>query len=155
MIEPFFGDPKTMLIHGITFGGHPLSCAIALANLEVFERDDLIGHVREMTPVFQEEFGRLADEHPLIGDLRGVDIWVEPGRTRLDFHIARVPGVEVDDGLPGALQLRLTGVSIPAQVARGLAGVAFCGLPVSHQAAPPPRWPRRPAPAEAGGGGAV
>jgi N-acetylmuramoyl-L-alanine amidase len=64
-------------------------------------------------------------ESGMIGDLRGVDIWVEPGRTRLDFHIARVPGVEVDDGLPGALQLRLTGVSIPAQVARGLAGVGL------------------------------
>jgi adenosylmethionine-8-amino-7-oxononanoate aminotransferase len=71
VIEPFFGDPKTMLIHGITFGGHPLSCAIALANLEVFERENLIGHVQEMTPVFQDAFGRLADEHPLVGDLRG------------------------------------------------------------------------------------
>jgi N-acetylmuramoyl-L-alanine amidase len=64
-------------------------------------------------------------ESGMIGDLRGVDVWVEPGRTRLDFHIARVPGVEVDDGLPGALQLRLSGVSIPAQVARGLAGVGL------------------------------
>ena len=64
-------------------------------------------------------------ESGMIGDLRGVDIWVEPGRTRLDFHIARVPGVEVDDGLPGALQLRLAGVSIPAQVARGLQGVGL------------------------------
>ena len=64
-------------------------------------------------------------ESGIIGDLRGVDVWVEPGRTRLDFHIARVPGVEVDDGLPGTLQLRLAGVSIPARVARGLAGVGL------------------------------
>jgi adenosylmethionine-8-amino-7-oxononanoate aminotransferase len=71
VIEPFFSEPATMLIHGITFGGHPLSCAIALANLEVFERENLIGHVQDMTPVFKDEFGRLADEHPLIGDLRG------------------------------------------------------------------------------------
>ncbi len=71
VIEPFFDEPQKMLVHGITFGGHPLSCAIALANLEVFERDDLIGHVQAMTPVFQEEFGRLAAEHPMIGDLRG------------------------------------------------------------------------------------
>jgi adenosylmethionine-8-amino-7-oxononanoate aminotransferase len=71
VIEPFFDAPSKMLIHGITFGGHPLSCAIALANLEVFERENLIGHVQEMTPVFQDAFGRLAAEHPLIGDLRG------------------------------------------------------------------------------------
>ena len=44
--EPFFSEPKTSLLHGITFGGHPLSCAIALANLEIFEREDLVGHVQ-------------------------------------------------------------------------------------------------------------
>jgi len=71
VIEPFFDAPQKMLIHGITFGGHPLSCAIALANIEVFERENLIGHVQKMTPVFQDAFGRLADEHPLVGDLRG------------------------------------------------------------------------------------
>jgi len=71
VIEPFFDAPAKMLIHGITFGGHPLSCAIALANIEVFERENLIGHVQEMTPIFQDAFGRLADEHPLVGDLRG------------------------------------------------------------------------------------
>jgi adenosylmethionine-8-amino-7-oxononanoate aminotransferase len=37
-IEPFFAEKKTAFTHGITFGGHPLSCAIALANLEVFEQ---------------------------------------------------------------------------------------------------------------------
>ncbi|HET7692531.1 MAG TPA: N-acetylmuramoyl-L-alanine amidase [Gemmatimonadota bacterium] len=74
----------------------------------------------------REEPGReRGTESGMIGDLRGVDVWVEPGRTRLDFHIARVPGVEVDDGLPGTLQLRLAGVSIPARVARGLAGVGL------------------------------
>ncbi|HET9332844.1 MAG TPA: N-acetylmuramoyl-L-alanine amidase [Gemmatimonadota bacterium] len=64
-------------------------------------------------------------ESGMIGDLRGVDVWVEPGRTRLDFRTARVPDVEVDDGLPGALQLRLAGVSLPAGVSRGLAGVGL------------------------------
>jgi N-acetylmuramoyl-L-alanine amidase len=64
-------------------------------------------------------------ESGMIGDLRGVDVWVEPGRTRLDFRTARVPDVEVDDGLPGALQLRLAGVSLPAEVSRGLAGVGL------------------------------
>ena len=64
-------------------------------------------------------------ESGMIGDLRGVDVWVEPGRTRLDFRTAGVPGVEVDDGLPGTLQLRLAGVSLPASVARGLAGVGL------------------------------
>ena len=71
VIEPFFAEPKAMFTHGITFGGHPLSCAIALANLDVFERENLVGHVQEMTPVFRSAFESLTAEHPMIGDLRG------------------------------------------------------------------------------------
>ena len=73
----------------------------------------------------EERPGDGGTESGMIGDLRGVDVWVEPGRTRLDFRTARVPDVEVDDGLPGALQLRLAGVSLPAGVSRGLAGIGL------------------------------
>ena len=41
-IEPFFSEPQNVFTHGITFGGHPLSCAIALANIDVYEREGLI-----------------------------------------------------------------------------------------------------------------
>ena len=71
VIEPFFADPGSMFIHGITFGGHPVSCAIALANLEIMEREDLIGHVQRMTPEFRGAFDTLAEEHPMVGDVRG------------------------------------------------------------------------------------
>jgi adenosylmethionine-8-amino-7-oxononanoate aminotransferase len=71
VIEPFFADPKAMFVHGITFGGHPVACAIALANLDVFEREDLIGHVQRHTDEFRGEFERLGDEHPMVGDVRG------------------------------------------------------------------------------------
>ena len=42
--DPFMSDPKSFT-HGITFGGHPVSAAVAMANLDVFEREDLCGHV--------------------------------------------------------------------------------------------------------------
>jgi adenosylmethionine-8-amino-7-oxononanoate aminotransferase len=71
VIEPFFGEPTRMLTHGITFGGHPLSCAIALANLEIMEREDLIGHVQRHQDEFRAAFDRLAAEHPMVGDVRG------------------------------------------------------------------------------------
>jgi adenosylmethionine-8-amino-7-oxononanoate aminotransferase len=71
VIEPFFGEPQRMLTHGITFGGHPLSCAIALANLEIMEREDLIGHVQRHQSEFRAAFDRLADDHPMVGDVRG------------------------------------------------------------------------------------
>ena len=71
VVEPFFADPASMFVHGITFGGHPVSCAIALANLEIMEREDMIGHVQRMAPEFRGAFDRLAEEHPMVGDVRG------------------------------------------------------------------------------------
>jgi len=71
VIEPFFAQPKTAFTHGITFGGHPLSCAIALANLEIFEREDLIGHVQRNTDDFRARCEQLVTDHPMVGDLRG------------------------------------------------------------------------------------
>jgi adenosylmethionine-8-amino-7-oxononanoate aminotransferase len=71
VIEPFFREATTSFIHGITFGGHPLSCAISLANLDVFEREDLIGHVQRHMGDFRAAFDRLREEHPMVGDVRG------------------------------------------------------------------------------------
>jgi adenosylmethionine-8-amino-7-oxononanoate aminotransferase len=71
VVEPFFAQPKTAFTHGITFGGHPLSCAIALANLAIMEREDLIGRVQRYTDEFRAQCERLLDEHPMVGDVRG------------------------------------------------------------------------------------
>ena len=43
--EPFMED-EAMFAHGFTFGGHPVAAAVAMANLDIFEREDLCGHVR-------------------------------------------------------------------------------------------------------------
>jgi adenosylmethionine-8-amino-7-oxononanoate aminotransferase len=69
--EPFFAEPKTAFTHGITFGGHPLSCAISLANLAIFEREDLIGHVQRNMGEFRARCEQLVDEHPMVGEVRG------------------------------------------------------------------------------------
>ena len=45
LAEPFLHDTNSFL-HGVTFGGHPVATAVALANLEIFAREDLTGHVR-------------------------------------------------------------------------------------------------------------
>ena len=45
LMEPFNDGPATFL-HGVTFAGHPVSCAVAMANLDVFEKEDLLGNVR-------------------------------------------------------------------------------------------------------------
>ena len=69
--EPFMHDTK-MFTHGITFGGHPVSAAVALANLDIFEREDLCGHVREKEPEFRGMLEQAASEDlPIVGDARG------------------------------------------------------------------------------------
>ncbi|MGH3492724.1 MAG: aspartate aminotransferase family protein, partial [Sciscionella sp.] len=69
LVEPFLtGD--TMFSHGFTFGGHPVSAAVALANLELFEREDLTGHVRANEQTFRSTLTRLLDL-PIVGDVRG------------------------------------------------------------------------------------
>ncbi|MFY1697822.1 aspartate aminotransferase family protein [Solwaraspora sp. WMMA2101] len=69
LIEPFL-DGTASFAHGITFGGHPVSCAVALANLEIFAREDLIGHVRANESAFRATLEKLYDL-PIVGDVRG------------------------------------------------------------------------------------
>jgi adenosylmethionine-8-amino-7-oxononanoate aminotransferase len=58
------------LLHGITFGGHPVSAAIALRNLEIFQRDGVLENVRALEPYLQERLQGLR-ELPIVGDVRG------------------------------------------------------------------------------------
>ena len=71
VIEPFFSESTTAFTHGITFGGHPLSCAIALANLEIFEREDLVGRAQRLGPELRAGCDQLLADHPMVGDVRG------------------------------------------------------------------------------------
>jgi adenosylmethionine-8-amino-7-oxononanoate aminotransferase len=70
--EPFLAADRRFQ-HGITFGGHPVSCAVALANLDVFDDEDVLGHVRANTDAFRERMEGLRDL-PIVGDVRG-DGW--------------------------------------------------------------------------------
>jgi adenosylmethionine-8-amino-7-oxononanoate aminotransferase len=69
LTEPFVEGTATFL-HGITFAGHPVSCAVALANLDVFEKEDLLGNVRAQEAGFRATLEKLGDL-PIVGDVRG------------------------------------------------------------------------------------
>ncbi|HKR70278.1 MAG TPA: aspartate aminotransferase family protein [Streptosporangiaceae bacterium] len=69
LMEPYVRDENTFL-HGITFAGHPVSCAVALANLDVFEKEDLLGNVRAHEAAFRATLEKLYDL-PIVGDVRG------------------------------------------------------------------------------------
>jgi adenosylmethionine-8-amino-7-oxononanoate aminotransferase len=69
LMEPFLQNGATFL-HGVTFAGHPVSSAVALANLDIFEKEDLLGNVRANEAGFRATLEKLLDL-PIVGDVRG------------------------------------------------------------------------------------
>ncbi|MBD9733692.1 MULTISPECIES: aspartate aminotransferase family protein [unclassified Streptomyces] len=69
LAEPFYSGDNTFL-HGYTFGGHPVSAAVGLANLDLFEREGLNQHVLDQEGAFRATLEKLLDL-PIVGDVRG------------------------------------------------------------------------------------
>ncbi|MDQ3166973.1 MAG: aspartate aminotransferase family protein [Actinomycetota bacterium] len=69
LMEPFLSG-ATMFAHGYTFGGHPVSTAVAMANLDIFEREHLNEHVTESAKSLRTTLEKLYDL-PIVGDVRG------------------------------------------------------------------------------------
>ncbi|MGO4615815.1 aspartate aminotransferase family protein [Nocardia sp. 2YAB30] len=69
LAEPFLAD-RDWFAHGFTYGGHPVAAAVALANLDIIEGEQLNDYVRTNTHVFRSYLERLYDL-PLVGDIRG------------------------------------------------------------------------------------
>lgn len=69
LMEPFLEKDK-LFNHGITFAGHPAACAAAMANLDIFEEEDILGNVRRNEGLFRELLEGLLDL-PIVGDVRG------------------------------------------------------------------------------------
>ena len=106
-------ERTTVLRHGITFGGHPVMAAVALKNLEIFERDGILENVRAMEPHLRAAMGTLLDL-PIVGDVRGrgffwaVELVKDDANTRLDR-------AERDDLLRGFLPRALREAGIVAR----------------------------------------
>ena len=101
LMEPFLKG-STSFAHGITFGGHPVSSAVALANLDLFEREGLPEHVRKNEDAFRSTLERLTDL-PMVGEVRGAGYFygielVKDKQTKETFE-----GEEADRLLRGVL----------------------------------------------------
>ncbi|HZU76633.1 MAG TPA: aspartate aminotransferase family protein [Dehalococcoidia bacterium] len=72
--EAFVGERKHAFSGGITFGTHPVSCAVALANIGIIEREGLVENARVQGDYLLEELRRLKEYHPAIGDVRGIGL---------------------------------------------------------------------------------
>ena len=62
--------------HGFTYGGHPVSCAVALEAIAIYEERDVVGHVRRVGPYLMDGLRERFLDHPLVGDIRGVGLLV-------------------------------------------------------------------------------
>ena len=82
--------------HGFTYSGHPVTSAVALKTIEIYQRRDIVGHVRHVAPLFQKRL-RALTEHPLVGEASGVGLigaieLVADKKTRRNFEPAKQAG---------------------------------------------------------------
>jgi adenosylmethionine-8-amino-7-oxononanoate aminotransferase len=65
-------DNAPMFMHGSTFGGHPVSSAVALENINIIEREGLLRNVHDLEGHFGDELRRIAADHPIVKEIRGM-----------------------------------------------------------------------------------
>jgi 4-aminobutyrate--pyruvate transaminase len=81
-----------MFSHGFTYSGHPVSAAVALETLKIYEDDGMLAHVRSVAPRMQAGL-RKFENHPIVGEVRGIGLigaveLVANKHTKAAFHPA-------------------------------------------------------------------
>jgi adenosylmethionine-8-amino-7-oxononanoate aminotransferase len=152
--EPFWQPGSTVFRHGTTYAGHAACCAAALANMDILEREHLVGRGRELEGDLFDALAPLR-AHPLVADVRGglgllaaveldADLLArDPGAVMAVYRLARELGVIVRP------LLRSVAVSPPLTVSGEHIGLIVEALRGALDALPAqsPRRRRRPAPA--------
>jgi adenosylmethionine-8-amino-7-oxononanoate aminotransferase len=69
LFEPFTTGTN-ILAHGYTFAAHPVACAVALENLDIFDEENLVGNVAKNSALFKKTLEKLYDL-PIVGNIRG------------------------------------------------------------------------------------
>ena len=59
--------------HGFTYGGHPLGCALGVKAIEIYQKRNIVAHVRQLAPIFAARLKRIG-EHPLVGETVSVGL---------------------------------------------------------------------------------
>jgi L-2,4-diaminobutyrate transaminase len=101
--------------HGFTYSAHPVAAAAAMANLDIVEREDLVGRAKVVGAHFQARMRDAFADHPLVGDIRGLGL---------------IMGIELvaDKSTKAAFDLKH---KVPARIAKGSLeeGLILRGLP--------------------------
>jgi adenosylmethionine-8-amino-7-oxononanoate aminotransferase len=131
--EPLYEEGR-MLLHGITFAGHPMASAIALRNIEIFEREGVLENVREHEDYLRDRLNELGERVPIVGDVRGDGFFWALELVR-DAELTRFSAEERERLLRGFLAGRLLEEGLIARADdRGdavlhLAPPLICGRP--------------------------
>ena len=72
--EAFATDKKNTFSHGITFGTHPVSCAVALANVKILERENLPDNSARVGEYLGQQLKEMQSRHRIVGDVRGIGL---------------------------------------------------------------------------------
>jgi adenosylmethionine-8-amino-7-oxononanoate aminotransferase len=67
-------EDSTLFSHGFTYSGHPAAAAAANKNIDLIEKEEILAHVREVTPFFQKRLKILGQKYDIIGDARGIGL---------------------------------------------------------------------------------
>ncbi len=106
LAEPFADAAGEDFLHGITFAGHPVGCAVALANLDVLERENLCRNVLDNEAAFRSALDDLSDL-PIVGEIRGVGYFYGIELVKNQATKETFDRDEAHDLLRGFLSLRL------------------------------------------------
>jgi len=98
--DAFKGRPDGVLSHGQTYGGHPVACAVALANIELIENEGLVERTAETGPYFEEQLNRIHHHRAFkevrgLGLVRGIEFSARPGSdsdglTTAGYHMRTI-----------------------------------------------------------------
>jgi taurine--2-oxoglutarate transaminase len=122
-----------MLYMGLTYYGHPMSCAAALATLQVYKDEDLIGNSFRMGQVLAEQLAQMKLRHVCIGDVRSIGLFstielVRDRRTREPMDVGAMTAIKqhlLADGLTTFINKNMVFACPPLVISKGevLAGL--------------------------------
>ena len=69
--EPLYADPNLTLMHGFTYTGHPVACAVGVRNLEIIEREGLVEQAARVGPYLISRLREISARHDCVGEVRG------------------------------------------------------------------------------------
>jgi taurine--2-oxoglutarate transaminase len=128
---------------GLTYYGHPLSCAAAIATLQVYKDEDLIGNSQRMGEVLAEELRRMQSGLAVIGDVRAIGLFsavelVRDRQTREPLDAAvmnRIKARLLADGLTTFVNKNMIFACPPLIITREelLAGLGIIGRAIAAE----------------------